>query len=340
MIKQTIILRRYKQVMLKLTHENFIKARDFIFAHSDDIYRAWFRYNFEDGDTDAFMNELAKYQHENGGFGGLSDEFEYPGPCLKCTEKAIGYILNLNEKPSAEHPVIQKMMAYILERYIPEIGNWGEPRVPEMNDFVHCRWERYIGETPPPMADDEERIRKYNANEQVCFAAFVAYYSEIVPEELYREIIKFPTQHILRYWDENSPEYSETFFDGPYAFEYFLDFVPCLKDKALADKLTAILRQNPTKAWELDFAKSDTDYVHLPCDYGVCSPDNIVYPVVKDLVDEALSYRIRQQCENGKWPLGWSYGDSEGMRRLEAKSDVTRTVNMLVKLNRFGRIDR
>ena len=327
--------------MLKLTQENFIKARDYIFTHSDDINRAWFRYNFEGEDTNVFMDELAKYQHENGGFGGLSDEFEYQGPCLKCTEKAIRYILDLKNKPPADHPAIQKMMAYILEQYIPEIGNWGEPVVPEVNDYIHCRWARYRAETPPPMADDEERIKKYNANEQVCFAAFVAYYSEIVQEELYQDIIKYPTQHILRYYDENSPDYSEEVFNGglPYAFEYFLWLVPCLKDKAVANKLTEILRQNPTKAWELDFAKSDNDYVHLPCDYDVCSPNNILYPVVKNLVDEALSYRIKQQCDNGKWPLGWSYGDSDEMRRLEAKSDVTRTVNMLAKLKRFDRIE-
>jgi len=30
-----------------LSHDNFIKARDYIFAHSDDINRAWFHYNFE-----------------------------------------------------------------------------------------------------------------------------------------------------------------------------------------------------------------------------------------------------------------------------------------------------
>ena len=100
--------------MQKLTHENFIKAQDFIFANSDDINRAWFRYNFEDNNTDAFMDVLAKYQHENGGFGELDYEFVYQGPCLKCTEHAIEYILNLKEKPTAEHPVIQKMKKYIL----------------------------------------------------------------------------------------------------------------------------------------------------------------------------------------------------------------------------------
>jgi len=317
--------------MLKLSPENFNKARNFIFTNGDEINHALFRYHFDDGDADAFMAVLAKYQHENGGFGGLSDEFEYQGPCLKCTEIAIRYILGLDEKPSGDHIVIRRMMAYLLDHYIPEIGNWGEPFVPEINEDVHCSWSRYRGATPDAMADDEERIKRYDPNEKVCFAAFVTHYSEIVPQELHDEIIKYPIQHILRYWDKDSPEYC---VGSVYDFEYFQWFVPCLKNKNIADKLTVILQQNPTAFWELDFTKSDTDYVHLPC----ISPKNIVYPVVKDLADAALTFRIKQQRDNGKWPLGWSYGDSEGMRRLEAKSDVMRTVNMLVLLKKSGRI--
>ena len=327
--------------MQNLSNQNFIKARDYIFAHSDNINRAWFRYNFENGDTNAFMTALAKYQHEDGGFGGLDYEFTYQGSCLKCVEHAIGYILNLKEHPSADHPVVQNMMKYILERYIPEIGNW-EPEVvgPEVNDDVHCRWARYRGTVIIPIENENERIKDYGANEKVCFAAFVALYSELVPEEKYRDIIKYPTEYILRYYDENSPDYNKDIFDkgSPYDFEYFQWFVPCLKEKDTADKLTSILRQNPTVFMELDFSKSDTEYVHLPCDW-IDSPDNIIYPVVKNLVDDSLTYRIKQQSDDGRWPLGWSFGDSEGFHKLQILYEASRTVNMLVKLKRFGRIE-
>ncbi len=326
--------------MIKLTHENFIKARDYIFANSDDINRAWFRYNFEDGDTDAFMDVLAKYQHDDGGFGGLVYEFEYQGPCLKSTEVAIGYILNLKEKPSADHPVIQKMMGYILEQYHPEIGNWGDPAVPEVNDGVYCHWVRYRRETIIPTKNEDERIKNYDANEKVCFAAFVALYSEIMPEKLYRDIIKYPIEYIMRYWDENSPDYNKNIFveSSPYDFEYFQWFVPCLKDKVIADKLTAILCQNPTAFMELDYTKSDADYVHLPCD-SVNSPDNKVYPVVKDAVDDSLGYRIKQQSADGRWPLGWSFGKDEGLIKLQTQYEAFRTMGMLAELKRFGRIE-
>ena len=326
--------------MYKLTQDRFAKARKYILANAGDIEKAWFRYVFEDGNTDAFLNVLAEYQHENGGFGGLYYEFDYQGVCLKSTEIAVKYILSLKEKPSADHPIIKNMMKYILDNYLPEIGNWREVVVPEVNDGVHCYWVRYRSEDTTPIENEDARIKVYDANEKVCFAAFVSYYSEIVPDELYLDIIKYPIEHILRYWDENSPDYNKNIFEEgePYNFEYFQDFVPYLKDKEVIDKLTSILCQNPTAFMELDFAKSEYDYVHLPCD-SVSSPDSIVYPAVKNLVDESLEYRMKQQSDDGRWPLGWSFGESEALKRLQVKYEAYRTLLMLVKLKQFGRIE-
>ncbi len=326
--------------MLKLSFDNFIKARDYIFVHTDELNHAWFRYNFEDNNTEAFMKVLAKYQYENGGFGGTFYEFDYQGPCLISTEVAIRYILELKEKPSVEHPVIKKMMKYILDNYHPEIGNWGEVAVPEVNKGTYCYWERYEGKDIIPIESEDERIKKYEANHRACFAAFVEYYSELVPKELYLDIIKYPIQNILRYWDENAPDFDKSIFeDGtPYNFEYYLQFVGCLKDKTLADKLTSILCQNPTAFMVLDYAKSDNEYVHLPCD-SVKSPDSIIYPAVKKLVDESLEYRIKQQSDDGRWPLGWSFGEGEKLYKLQIKYEAYRSLCMLVKLKKFGLIE-
>ena len=338
--------------MLKLSQENFINVRDYVLANCDDISRAWFCYHFEGGNADAFMEVLANYQHECGGFGGLDYGFDYQGSCLKCTEYAIGYITRLAEKPLGNHPVIQKVMKYILARYRPTLGNWSEIVAPEVNNGVYLRHARYRG-THTATAEmeayesqrhyfdtEDERIKRYEANEFVCFAAFVAYYPEIVPEELYTEIIKYPMQHILRYWDENSPEYDKTLFTdrGPYDFEYFQGFVHCLKDSDIKDRLAAILRQNPTAFMELDYAKSDNDYVHLPCDC-VSSPDSIIYPVVKSLVDDSLAYRMKVQRADGSFPLGWSFGKSDELKRMEKLYEAHLTVEMLIKLKRFGRIE-
>lgn len=327
--------------MMLLSKQAFDTASQYIKKNADPINQAWYSYNFEGMSADDFMDVLAKYQYENGGFGGLFYEFDYQGSCLKSTEIAIDYILNLRDKPPANHPVIKNMMKYILDRYHPEIGNWGDVAEPEVNDGIYNCWVRYRGEEIIPIENEDERIKKYDANEKVCFAAFVAYYSELVPENLYLDIIKYPIEYILRYWDNRSQSYNkEIFEDGtPYDFEYFQWFVPCLKDRNTADKLAAILCQNPTAFMELDYSKSDNEYVHLPCD-GVRSPNSIVYSTVKDLVDQSLEYRIKQQNVDGRWPLGWSFGEDDGFRKLQTLYETYRTIGMLVKLDSFVRIER
>lgn len=158
---------------------------------------------------------------------------------------------------------------------------------------------------------------------------------------MYKGILKYPTEHNLIYWNENSLNYNRTIFDDgtPYNFEYFQEFIPHLKYRGLANKLISILRQNSTAFTELKFEKSENEYVQLPCD-SIDSPNSIVYPVVKELVDESLEYRIRQQSDDGHWPLGWSFGSDAGLQKLQIKYEAYRTLLMLVKLEQFGRIEK
>ena len=148
--------------------------------------RAWFRYQFEHEDTEAFLRVLAAHQYDNGGFGGLVHEFEYQGPCLKCTEHAFRYLYYLKEKPPAAHPLIQRMMGYVLERYRPEIGEWGQLLEPEVNDGCHVWWWTYEKDERSYGGFDE-RVRAYNPNGQAALAAFVALYGELVPDGRVRQ---------------------------------------------------------------------------------------------------------------------------------------------------------
>ena len=331
--------------MKKLTHENFIKARAYIFANSDDINRAWFRYNFEDGDTDAFMDVLAKYQHDDGGFGGLVYEFEYQGSCLKCTEHACRYMFYLKEKPTSDHPVVQKTMKYLLGRYRPDVGHFGNMEEPALNKQAHVPWWCYNENEFPPIADEDERILKYSPNGQAGIAAFIAQYSELVPEELYQDIIKYPVEKILRCYDKASPLYGKGNIDdsfqdddeSPYNLKCYQKFVACLKDKPLADKLAKILCQNPTACMQLDYAKWEQGYEELPCDI-VDTPESVIYPVVKDLVDESLDYLLKQQNADGCWHLHWRFGEGEAFVKMQTLFEAHLTMLILAEFGRFGRI--
>ena len=332
--------------MKKLSRENFMKARDFIFANADEITRAWYQYNFVNGDSDAFMNVLKKYQREDGGFGGLLYEFDYQGSCLKCTEHAFRYMFYLKERPSAASPVIQKMIKYLLTRYRPDFGRWGELLEPEVNDGLHVRWWTYPDCDITPKSDTDERIKYYNPNGEAALAAIVALYPELVPKELYEEILRYPIAHILRYYDETSPlfgksarlDHGHNDIESPYNLKCYQEFVKCLSDKALADKLTKILRQNPTACMQLNYSAWANGYEELPCDV-VETPDSIVYPEVKQVVDDSLDYLIERQSTDGAWHLTWGFGEEEGFRRLERLYETNYTMLVLARLGRFQRIE-
>lgn len=331
---------------MRLSRERFLKARDFILTHADDVTCAWYRYQFEDGDEDAFLAVLARHQHENGGFGGLLYEFAYQGPCLKCTEHAFRFIFYMRKRPAADHPIIQGMMRYVLERYRPELGRWGELLELGVNDGPHVPWWTYPDGDVTPITDPDERIRQYRPNGEASLAAFVALYHELVPRDVYEDVIRYPVEHILRYYDERSPlfgksarcDHGRNDIESPYNLKCYQQFVRCLPDEALAERLGAILRQNPTACMELDYTVWENTYAELPCDV-VETPDSVVYPAVQGVVEASLDYLIRRQSADGAWHLTWRFGDEAYFRSLEVLYEAHYTMLVLARLKRFDRID-
>jgi len=329
-----------------LWRDQFEKAKEYIMQYGDDVTRAWFRYCFENAGAEEMLHVLQRHQHENGGFGGLMYEFDYQGPCLKCTEHAFRLILSMKERPSSSHPMIRKMVQYVLQRYRPEIGRWGELLEPGVNDGLHVNWWTYPTAVLPPMQDDDERIRQYNPNGEAALAALVACWNELVPQELYQEIIRYPVEHIMRYYDQNSPlfgcsarlDHGKNDIECPYNLKCYQQFVACLPDGQLADKLAAILRQNPQACMQLDYSAWENTYVELPCDV-VQSPQSVVYPMVEKLVQDSLDYLIKRQSVDGAWHLTWSFGKDKRFRQMERRYEAHYTMLVLHRLAAFGRLE-
>ena len=81
--------------MNKLTKEQFNRAAYFLKNQANDIDRAMFEHFFENKPLKEVINILSKYQNEDGGFGKLDYDFEYPFSCVKHTESACRYIFAL-----------------------------------------------------------------------------------------------------------------------------------------------------------------------------------------------------------------------------------------------------
>ena len=332
--------------MQMLSARSFERAKQYIMQYGDNVTCTWFRYCFENAEAEELLRALQKHQHENGGFGGLMYEFEYAGPCLKCTEHAFRILLSMKERPSSDHPLVRKMVGYVVERYRPEIGRWGELLEPEVNEGLHVPWWTYPTAVLPPMADDDERIRLYNPNGDAALAALVSCWNDLVPQDLYQQIIRYPVEHILRYFDQHSPlfgcsarlDHGKNDIESPYNLKCYQQFVDCLPDRELAAKLAAILCQNPQACMQLDYAAWENSYTELPCDV-VQSPESVVYPAVSKLVQDSLDYLIGRQSEDGAWHLTWRFGKDERFREMERRYEANYTLLMLNRLSGFGRLE-
>ena len=89
---------------------------------------------------------------------------------------------------------------------------------------------------------------------------------------------------------------------------------------------------------QLDYSAWENGYEELPCDV-VETPDSVVYPVVKQVVDDSLGYLIERQSDDGAWHLAWGLGEDEGFRRLEILYEAHYTMMVLARLGRFDRIE-
>lgn len=168
----------------------------------------------------------------------------------------------------------------------------------------------------------------------------------MVPKELYDDIVNYPIKKILWYYDKISPLKGTYTVDksiddeikSPYNMKCYQKFCDCLKDKAIVHKLKEILLQSPTACMELDSTLWDKGYYETACDV-VTNPNSFLYTAVKEEVDISLNSLIQRQNNDGIWYLTWSFGKSQGLKKLQAKYEIKNTLFNLVLLKRYNRIE-
>ena len=168
-----------------------------------------------------------------------------------------------------------------------------------------------------------------------------------MPEDVYKDIIYYPVEKILRYYDKASPLFKQSgkddYFDNdiaiPYNLKCYNRFIFCLKDNALSDKLKTILLQNPADCMNLDKNKWQNDFEDVACEIVGC-PESFLYPSLVKEVDESLDHLVLRMNENPIWRLSWRLGEGEAFDRLQTKYEAHLTMLYLAILNRFGRIEK
>ena len=147
--------------MKKLTTDAYGRAVAFVNANARPVDAALLAFYFEDGRGDAVVNALAAFQNDDGGFGNaMEPDFRVPESSVTATTVAFQYLVAV--RASADHPVVQRGIAYLREQYDEQAKAW-PPVCKTISEHPRANWWEYY----PPVNFEPTQASWGNPNVEV-----------------------------------------------------------------------------------------------------------------------------------------------------------------------------
>ena len=124
--------------MKQLSREAFGRACQFLVTQARPLERALFEHRFEGATVDGALAELARFQNEDGGFGqALESDLRTPSSSALAT--GIGLRMLKELRCPADHPMVDKAVAYLIATFDKEIQVW-RVAPSDTNLYPHAPW--------------------------------------------------------------------------------------------------------------------------------------------------------------------------------------------------------
>ncbi|MFC2079187.1 hypothetical protein ACFLSZ_04335 [Candidatus Bipolaricaulota bacterium] len=308
----------------KLAREAFNRSLSFLATEARPLERAQAVVHFRKASSECVWDELLAYQNDNGGFGhGLEPDVRTPSSSSLATAWALRVMRETG--CSAEHPMVQGAVQFLIETYDPKKRVWRV--VPEdANNYPHAPWWHN---------EDGSLSRTFNSYLIIPRALIVSHlhaYAELVPNRLLSEV----TESAVEALEQVSVLGEGGGSDLEYAVE--LAQTPALPQAFRARLEARILRAIP------DVIIRDADKWSTYCITplrAVRTPAALGAHLIQDELSEHLDYVIRDQQPDGSWNPTWTWGEAYPDVWLQARSEWQGilTLENLTVLDAFGRIE-
>jgi hypothetical protein len=296
---------------LRLTKENFTKAREFVHSNARPIDQALYEYHFEGGPISTVLEELAKFQNDDGGFGNaIEPDFRLKASSPMATSVGLQYCTQLGIE--SDHSIIEKAIRYLVSTYDFEDDYWPATSL-DVNDEPHAPWW-HVAEIAPPNESDWP-------NPSAELLGYLHRHSLHVPKDLLQKLNRRALRNL------NS---SKT-IDGLYNLMCWERAYRHLPEPLRSDaekKLTRTIRAIAPLTSEI--------LGEIRISWLAPSKDTLflMYP---DSLYQLLREEIQKQAKDGGWWPDWNWGQYEDFWPIAEREWAGKiTVHCLTALRAFN----
>lgn len=264
------------------------KAKQFILQNARPIDLAVYNYFFEHASNKSVMDELSKYQNEDGGFGkGLEADYWNPNSSPIATNDAIVTLYRVNALEENSE------MVKDIVRYLESHDSFNEEKkcwlfaINSNKDYPHAIW----------WEKNDDGIHGFNPT--ISLAVFVVCYGN--RSSLYEEIIR----EGLQYLEDNDDISGDAL--KCYLLSYELLKKNQVDDIVDLNSMKKLICKRINDAVCKDIEKYGVEYVPVPSDFFPGIYLEFITPEIKPLIDAEKAVLDKLQKEDGGFDISWEW---------------------------------
>lgn len=268
--------------MTKLSRKQFNLARTFLKNKARGLECALYEYEFENGSTEAVVNEVKVYQNKDGGFGhALEPDFRCQESSTLATAIALHHLADVGVGEMDE--TVRNGVGYLLDTFNHEKKGWQiVPRAVE--NAPRAVWWNY--------SEDWEW-----GNPSAEIIGLLHHYRGLVPMDFLADL----TQYAINYINDLTQYEQHELL----SFIKLYEQLPKDDQDAITDKLNEMVQASVTtepERWDA--------YCLTPLQV-VSSPSSKFYGLFKEVIPLNLASLVQKQAKRGYWNPSWSWGQFE-----------------------------
>jgi hypothetical protein len=271
-----------------LSASAFDKAAEYIAKNARPLERAQFNLHFRAGSLEAVLDELQKFQNDDGGFGhGVEPDIQMPFSSPLVSSVAFQVLRDVSAP--TDHKMVRSGIAYFERSFNRSIGGW-EQVTPESNNYPRASWWNY-----QPVTEGDRLSPLLQSNPGAEILGYLRMYADQAHSNFIDEV----TEQIFDAFDRLPDDMEEHVM---MCFVRLAEMSP----GRIADRLLPKLRRGVL----LVTGKSSEDWES----YGgrplwfADGPNSLLADDLADPIQNELDYLIDTQTDDGSWQPPWSWG--------------------------------